>query len=252
MDLALANNITTAQGAISISAGPRFRILGNNIENSAAGAAANNNAALIDINGSNGVLYGGVIAENLVSGFGATDATRIIRLGNCRGTMVQNNVLLSGAAGLTQGIVIDANCQDVRIGPNAFDAGVSTQVVDNGVGTMGVVKQPALANGWLALAAGTYGLAVIKSIDGIVHVTGAIKSGTMTNGTIVGTLPTNFAPGQIIRVPIMHINAGVPTLAEMAIDTSGNLIINYVTSNTQVEFNFSFPAANLANSASLE
>jgi hypothetical protein len=247
-----ANNITTAQGAIHIEAGPRFRIVGNNMEHSAVGAVANNDSSMVDIIGSSGTMYSGVIQANLISAFGSSDATILARVANCRGTLVQDNTFLNGASAAI-GIQVDASSQDVRIGPNSFDAAVTTQVNDNGVGTMGVRKDATLLNSWVAFAAATYAFSYIKSPgDGLVHVTGAIKSGTTTNGTIVATLPVGFRPGQIVRVPIMYVNAGVPGLAEMSVDTSGNCTINYVASATQVEFNFTFPAANLAHSVSLE
>ena len=247
-----ANNITNSGGAIRIDNGSRFRILGNNIENYlAAGAAAQNNAAVININGANGVMYGGAIQQNLISAFGASDATALLRLRNSRGISIEDNVFLNGASATT-GIDIGSNCEDIRVGANTYSAAVTTKVVDAGVGTMGVVKTASLQNGWVAFLTSHATFKFIKSADGLVHCYGVIKNGTTTNGTLITTLPQRFRPSEIIRCPIQVINGGTPQLAEMTIETDGSVRINYVLANAQVQFNFSFPAANLADAVSLE
>lgn len=246
-----ACNITTAGGAIKLDAGHRFRLLGNNIEHTAVGAAANNNSAVVNINGADGTMYGGVIKENLVSAFGATDATTLLRLRNCQGTLVEDNVFLSGAAGVTTAIDVGTDCVNTRIGANTYNA-IATKVLDNGVGTMGVVKTATLLNGWVAFAASNATLQFIKSTDGIVHVFGAIKNGTITNGTIIATLPTGFRPSETVRVPIFVNNAGTAQIAEVSVDSAGDVRIGFVLANSQLNINFSFPAANLANAVSSE
>jgi hypothetical protein len=246
-----ANNITTAGGAIRIDAGSRPRILGNNIENSAAGTAAQNNSAVVNLTGANGVIYGGVIAQNLISAFGASDATALLRIANTRGLLVQDNVFLTGSAATT-GISIASDCKDIRIGGNTFNAAVTTQVSDAGEGTMGVVKTATLQNSWVAFSAGSATLKYIKSIDGMVYVYGVIKDGTTANGTLIATLPAGFRPSEIIRAPLMVVNAGTPQLAEMNIDSGGDIRITYVLSSNQLNINFMFPSATLANSISLE
>ncbi len=246
------NNITNSGGAIRIDSGSRFRILGNNIENYlAAGAAAQNNAAVINITGTNGIIYGGTIHQNLISAFNASDALTLIRLRNARGVSIEDNVLLNGGSATT-GIDIGSDCQDIKIGANLYNAAITTPVNDNGVGTMGVVKTAALQNNWVAFLGTHAAFKYIKSADGLVHCYGAIKNGTTTNGTLITTLPQGFRPSEIIRCPIQVINAGTPQIAEMTIESDGSVRINYVLTNAQVQFNFSFPSANLANAVSLE
>lgn len=246
------NNITNAGGAIRIDAGARPRIIGNNIENLAPGAAAQNNSAVVNITGTNGVIYGGVVKENLISGFGTTEATTLLRMRNCRGTLVEDNVFLSGAAGLTTGIDVGSDCFDVRIGANTYNAGVTTKVLDTGVGTMGVVKTATLQNSWVAFSGTSATLKYIKSTDGLIHIYGSLSSGTITNGTIITTLPIGFRPSEIIRAPLMVVNAGTPQLAEISVEPDGNVRINYVLANNQININFTFPADSLANAVSLE
>lgn len=247
-----ANNITTTQGAIRLLNGSRFCITRNNIEHNTAGAAVNNDSSVISIPGTAATIYGGVIRENLISAFGATDATTLVRLDNLRGTELQSNVLLSGSATTVNGFDIHGSCQDVRVGPNTYDAGVTNKVVDAGVGTMGVLNTAALQNAWVAFAAGTSSLKYLKTVDGLVHVSGAIKSGATANNTVLCVLPAGFRPFETIRAQGIFLNAGVPAPCEVNVDTAGNATINYVTSNVQLNVNITFPAANLANGTSLE
>jgi hypothetical protein len=245
-----ANNITTSEGAIKIDSGSRFRVLGNNIEHSSAGAVANNNSAIVNVNGATGAMYGGVIKENLISGFAPTDATILLRVRNCRGTLIEDNVFLNGGASTT-GIDIGSDCSDIRVGANSFNAAVTTQVTDAGVGTMGVVKTPALQNGWVAYSVSTSTLKYMKSGDGMVHVWGSLKSGTLTNGILVATLGLGFRPSELHRAPCFADNAGTRSMAEVTVETDGTLRFTYAQT-TQMSFNFSFPALNLAHSISLE
>lgn len=246
-----ANNITNMDGAIRIKSGSRYRILGNNIENYASGAASKNNAAVINLSGENGALYGGVIQQNLVSAFGTSDASTLIRVRNSIGALIQDNVLLSGG-GATIGIDIGSDCQDIRVGANTFNAAVITRVVDNGVGTMGVVKTANLQNGWVAYGTGQATLKFIKTAAGLVNLYGAIKDGVTTNGTLLTTLPTGFRPSEILRFCVLVVNAGTPQPAQITIETDGSVRVNFALSSEQVNINVTFPAAELANATSTE
>lgn len=245
------NNITNNGGAFRVDNGSRFRFLGNNCENIGPGATAQNNGAVVNITGATGAIYGGIIAQNHIASFADTDATTLVRLRNCVGTVVENNVILAEDAG-SVGIDVGSDCTNVRIGPNIFGVPVTTRVLDNGVGTMGVIKTATLLNSWVAFAAGTAALKFIKSADGMVHLYGSIKSGTTTNGTIIATLPAGFRPSEVIRAPILVVNAGTPQIAEISIEADGNVRITYVLSNNQVNINLTFPANELAHSVSLE
>ena len=245
-----ANNITASRGSIRFESGSRFRLVGNNCEHNAVGAAHYNNGALCNINGDNAVMYGGVIKENLFSAFGESDATTLIRLRNARGILVEDNVFLSGQAGRV-GIDIGADCFDVRVGANAFNAAVSTKVIDNGIGTMGVLKTPPLQNGWIAFSASFGTLQYIKSSDGMVHVTGSVKGGITANGTLIATLGTGFRPTKIMRFPAVKLEAGIPGMAIATLEPSGDFRFNYASAD-EMTVNFTFPADNLANCISLE
>ena len=245
------NNITNNGGAFRVDNGSRFRFLGNNCENIGPGATAQNDGAVVNITGSTGVIYGGIIAQNHIASFADTDATTLIRLRNCVGTVVENNVILAEDIG-SVGIDIGSTCTNVRVGPNIFGVPVTTRVTDNGVGTMGVVKTATLLNSWVAFDSGTAPLQFIKSADGCVHLFGCIKSGTTTNGTLIATLPIGFRPTQIIRAPAVFVNGSAMDSAEVSVESDGSVRIVYVTANTQLNVNMTYPADGLAHSISLE
>lgn len=247
-----ACNITNDDGAFHIDLGHRTRFIGNNCENTVAGSLANNNAAVVDFNGANGVMHGGVVTENLISAFGTSDATTLLRLVNCRGLLVQDNVFQSGGGAGTTAISIAASCQDIRIGGNAYNVAVTTKVSDSGVGTMGVVKTPSLSNSWVEFSATQTSAQFMKSIDGMVHIWGIIKDGTTTNGTLLFTLPVGFRPTEIMRFPIFVDNAGTAQIAQLVVESSGAVTIQFVLASDQLDLTGSFPADNVADSVSLE
>lgn len=246
-----ANNITNKGGAIRLKSGSRFRILGNNIENYDAGAAAQNNAAIVNVSGENGTMFGGVIQQNLVSAFGASNATTLLRVRNSSGTLIQDNVFLNGGSA-TVGIDIGADCQNIRIGANTFNGAVSTRVIDAGIGTMGVVKTASLQNGWVAFGAGQATLKFIKTTDGMVTMYGAIKDGDRVNGTLIATLPVGFRPSEILRLGVFVINAGTPQPAQITIEADGSVRLNFAQASDQLNINVVFPADGLANAVSAE
>lgn len=212
----LDNNITTTNSAIVILSGARVHILRNNIEHFTVGANSN---AVIDIVSSGGTYISGVIQQNLIAAFGATDATQLIFIRNARGTLIQDNTLLSGIAGFT-GTTINATCQDVRIGPNTYNANIATKVSDFGIGTMGVVKTATLQNGWVEYAAGTIPT-FYKDLSGTVHIDGSIKDGTAVFGTTLFALPERFRPSVETLFPSFS-NDGVTNVpAYFGVDTSG-------------------------------
>jgi hypothetical protein len=252
---AQGNNITNSGGAFRINSGNRFRIIGNNCENSSTDISGDNNGAMVNVTGSSGALYGGVISDNLFSAFGASNASNLIRLVNCTGTEIKNNTFLSGGTGSNPNtaITIFASCSDIRIGPNQFNAALTTKVSDGGVGTMGVVKTATLVNSWVAWAVATSTLSWIKSPgDGIVHLFGTIKSGTIN--TTATTLPVGFRPAENIRTHAFCYNGATMAICEVTVDTGGvvafeGMAVGY---NDRVSVNLSFPAANLAHAVSPE
>lgn len=95
-----------------------------------------------------------------------------------------------------------------------------------------------LQNSWVNFGSSFEVAAYMKDKQGFVHVVGCVKSGTMTNGTTLLTLPSGFRPTQIILRPLFNAGAG----AILQIDpTLGTVDLYGVTTNAQVTFDFSFP-----------
>jgi hypothetical protein len=242
----LDNNITTTNSAIIIRSGMRVNILRNNIEHLAPGSNSN---SVIDILSTGGTYVAGVIQQNLVSAFGATDATKLISINEARGTLIQDNTFLAGVAGITA-INISSTCNDLRIGANTYNAAVATKVNDAGNGTMGVVKTPALLNSWIANAsdqAPTY----YKDLSGTVIINGVIKNGTTTFGTTLFQLPIGFRPTGTINYSQFAINGGLNVPAYIGVDNAGMVFFGQ-GGNTFLTTCVSFIANNNANSVSPE
>jgi len=144
--------------------------------------------------------------------FGAAyEIDSAIYVDNADQTIIEKNNLI--AVGLSPGfagkeIELTANAKYTVIRPDNF---VTTQilnprtrtafraeVLDNGVGTAGVLKTLATANGWTG---GTF----FKDAGGIVHFWETLSGGTLTAGTLIGTLPVGFRPpGTTLR----YMNGG--------------------------------------------
>lgn len=242
----LDNNITTTNSAIIIISGMRVHILRNNIEHSTVGSNSN---AVIDIVASGGTYIAGVIQQNLIAAFGSTDATRMIFIRNARGTLIQDNTFLAGTSGFT-GVTISATCTDVRIGPNTYNAAVTTKIVDLGVGTMGVVKSVTLQNSWVDSSAGL-APTFYKDLSGIVHINGAIKSGTATFGTTLFALPVGFRPSNDIYSSSFSNNGVSNVPGYIGVDSAG-LVYFGAGGNTVLTTQASFVASDIANSVSPE
>jgi hypothetical protein len=248
-------NLTGAGGAIRSDYSPRIRVLGNNCEHSAVGAVAQNDSAVYNFAGTNGVTVGGIIAQNLISAFGASDAMKLLRIDNARGTLIQDNVFLAGLLTVTTDIEIGSSCQDVRIGGNTYNRSISgtraRTIVDNGQGTMGVEKTLTLLNGW-APSGASQPWKFIKSLDGMVTISGRIAGGTSADDTSVGTLPVGFRPAATIWVPLLSLEATGYEAAWAAFEATGGIKLYGADTATNLGISASFPAAFLADAFSPE
>jgi hypothetical protein len=242
----LDNNITTTASAIIILSGMRVNILRNNIEHYTVGSNSN---AVIDIVASGGTYVAGVIQQNLISAFGATDATKLIHIREARGTLFQDNTFLAGVGGITA-VYVDTTCSDIRIGANSYNAAVATKINDLGIGTMGVVKTPTLQNSWVVNAVGLTPT-FYKDLSGVVHINGAIKSGTATFGTTLFTLPTGFRPSADVYSSVFANNGVNNVPGYIGIDNAGTVYFGQ-GGNTVMTTQASFVASNAANSVSPE
>ena len=230
------------------------------LSGSAAGAVVTGSIAATTLTVT-AITSGTLLVGQFISGTGVTAGSYITALGTGTGGTGTYTVSVASAAGSTTitasviGILIENTAEDVRIGPNQFNASVSPQVYDQGSGTAGVVKTLTLVNGWVAFSATVAAGKFIKSPgDGLVHVYGSIKSGTVADGTTIATLPTGFLPSETIRVPVVY-KTTVPatTIAWLYVATDGTIKCEGLTGTAaELTFNFSFPEADLANAVSAE
>lgn len=242
------NNITSLGGAIKISSGSRYKILRNNCEQTAATAGVD---YMIDIDGASGTMSTGEIKGNHLGAFTATGILANIRVVNNIGAAISDNVMLPASAGGI-GVQIDSGTSGTRVGPNTYGSAITAanRIVDAGTGTVGVVKAATLQNSWVNFGAGYADASFYKDDMGIVHLTGTIKDGTATPGTILLTLPAGFRPAALVSATVSQ-NAGAGAVFGAVDVVSGGEVLIQAGSNAQFSLDgVSFRAANEANSVS--
>ncbi|RLK36110.1 hypothetical protein [Cupriavidus plantarum] len=243
------NNITATDGTLRMDSGSRFKFLRNNCEQRVPFTGSQQ--YLLDIAGSNGTMSTGEIRGNFLAIFSSVPNNGVIRVGNSHGTHIEDNVILNANGGGI-GIVVDATSVNTRIGPNTYGSGVTTKVVDNGIGTMGVIKAiNTFANNWGNIGAGpTSPARFYKDGHGTVHLAGLIGLGTTTQGTLMFTLPAGFRPDYPTRLPALTNNGSGLLAGEIRIDTAGAVTF-WFGQNTYVSLDgLTFPAAGLADTVS--
>ena len=81
----------------------------------------------------------------------------------------------------------------------------------------------AIAGGWSAFGA-PYGTpAARRDANGYVHLEGVIKSGALTSGTTLTTLPAGFRPITRIRAGVLMVLGSGPALMDLFIDPDGKI-----------------------------
>lgn len=242
------NNITTLGGAVRGSSGSRFRIWNNNCEQIAPEAGV---TYMINIDGASGTMSSGSIRGNHLGALTGTGITSNIRINNCVGCKIENNVMLPAAAG-QKGVTVSAACADTSIGANTYGSGIAVidRVSDAGVGTMGVRRTAALVNGWVDFGAGFDTLHFYKTSDGMVHIGGTIKSGTVTTGTALFTLPEGFRPSALRLFSITQSAGAGQIFGCISVNSSGLVAIQAGANNQFSLDGVSFITSNGANSVS--
>lgn len=87
---------------------------------------------------------------------------------------------------------------------------------------------PTLQNGWVNYGGSWKTAGYTKSSDGMVTLTGLIKSGTTSNGTVIATLPSGYRPSEII---ICDANTNPNAFARVDINPSGTIVANGSVTN---------------------
>ena len=104
----------------------------------------------------------------------------------------------------------------------------------------GIANAMTLQNSWVAFGSSFDEPQYILGEDGIVTCTGAIKSGTVTAGTTIATLPAGYRPPAIQGPIVVATNAGT---CQIKIDTDGNIQFQTDGDTTYTSMHFSFRAA---------
>jgi len=117
-----------------------------------------------------------------------------------------------------------------------------------GLVNFGVFAGPlTLVNSWVAgVDAGMrLGLFYTRDTTGRVTVSGNIRNGTLTAGTVITTLPVGYRPSFVTRAPALMSNgAGAWTTNVVRVSTNGDVAIDFFgwPSAADVQLDFSFMA----------
>lgn len=181
----LGNN-STASGGIAHRLGTRPVYAYNNFEVYGAGS----NDALLDLQGGGGAyIDDALIIGNYLAA--APYAKYSLRLGcTNRAYVVYNKLAVSGADPSAYNIYITGDAKNTIIGPNGFEG---KQVRDEGVGTMGLLKDLPLAPGRTTLGYRA-GPQYIKSAECMVSLMGSVSGGETDADTAIAMLPSGFQP----------------------------------------------------------
>jgi hypothetical protein len=243
------NNITTTGGVAQIDAGSRFKFLRNNCEQTVTftGGAT----YMMNVSGGNGTMNLPEIRGNHFGLFSSVVNSGCLYINNTQGALVSENTFVNSNASAVA-IVVGATATNTRIGANNYGSAVTTKVTDGGIGTMGVIKPiTTFANAWANCpTAPTASGRFYKDILGTVHLAGVLNAGTITQGTLMFTLPVGFRPDQPGRFSVVSDNAGTLVLGEVRIDTAGNVTIWHGQNTYLALDGISFPAAGLADTTS--
>lgn len=237
------NNITNTNGAIQIDAGSRFKILRNNMEQQVP--FSNGGEYMVNISGANGTMSTPEIRGNLFGLLSGVLNAANLHLNNTQGALVSENTFLNANASAVA-MIIDSDCVNTRVGPNTYGSSIVTKVIDNGIGTMGILKNAVLANAWVNASGHT--VQFYKDILGTVHLKGTATAGTV--GALAFVLPAGFLPAELSLFSVYSSNGSAQVLASVFVDTVGNVVVES-GSNVLLSFDgINFPAAGLADTIS--
>jgi hypothetical protein len=99
---------------------------------------------------------------------------------------------------------------------------------------------PTLTNSWVNYGGGTFADAgYYKDSDGVVHLTGLIKSGTASANTVITTLPAGYRPGNNALQPIQRSSG----FGAVFVEADGELKVGLASSTWTSLDGFSFSTA---------
>lgn len=219
-------NCTSEAGALLVHRGHFAQVANGNIEALVAGPTHVLNWA-----GDDGLNRAAAVVDSQIGVFAGVGATSAVRIANSRNARVEWNMFVTGhpTTASTYDVQIDSSATDTYVGPNITQRSGGMSILDNGVGTRGITKTPALSNSWVVVGSGAEVLQYMKDVDGMVHVWGSCKNGTTTAATTIFTLPAGFRPAGFLR-PAITVNDGgsfvVP--GHLLVLSTGEVQIGYV------------------------
>ena len=89
-----------------------------------------------------------------------------------------------------------------------------------------------LLNGWVNYSNLRTEASYTKNGQGIVRISGFIKSGTITSGTVIAKIPLDHAPPRIISFAVLCDTS--ITVCRLDINTTGELLIYGAVGNTYI------------------
>lgn len=243
-------NSTSESGAVLHRGGLFFALTHSNMEQTVDNAGG----YMVDV-GTTDTAYAPLIWSNFLGAYAGANLAAHVRVSNATGGIIANNAFTIGSASTaaTADIVIASTSKEVWVGPNITGRSNGLNITDNGVGTRGVTKTPALQNSWVDFGSGADVVQYVKTLDGMVHIWGCCKNGTTTGGTLLFTLAAGFRPAGFIRSTVAVDDGGsfaVPGV--VLVSNIGQVEISYVPTSggsaaQAIFFNISFRAA-LGNS----
>jgi len=102
-----------------------------------------------------------------------------------------------------------------------------------------------MAGAWSAFGAPYVTPAVRRDANGFAHIEGSIKSGTLTSGTVITTLPAGFRPANRVRVGIIMASADSNNM-DLFIEPNGQVALSATITSSVVIASFdgvTFPVA---------
>ena len=215
------NNITAQGGAISVNPGRNLRIVGNNIEQTAALpggyciSLANidygsvNGASLIENNkveAADGVAQCGAMSmfqcngtavknNNMGGSSKPSSFTYTIALTACVQVKILDNTLYASTNGVAVGVTDSGSSYTAIFGNTYKLASGATSISDSGTGTKGVWRALSYNTGWSRYLAGDTNLSVFKDRNSMVYLRGRVqKSTAIVANDLIATLPSGFLP----------------------------------------------------------
>jgi len=132
-------------------------------------------------------------------------------------------------------IAVSTTTLAIYAGSNVF-LSLQSMYYPNGAATWTSLT---LQNSWVWYGGNPATPGVTKGSDGIVMLTGLIKSGTTTNGTVITTLPAGFRPSQEMVLDV----ASNGIFGRIDIYPNGNIVAINLNNNTYLTLDgISFPA----------